>query len=112
MAEGNKVRVLFRVSLGLPFRQASNEERKRVMQLWQETATKWKSAGVKLVGYFGADGSALHGFGHHYIFEVDDLSVIREMDADIFYGELGKYVEDFAFNIGWGRGTEDWWESL
>jgi hypothetical protein len=112
MTDQCALRVFFRASLGLPFRQASDEEKRKVDELWNEMATKWKSAGVRLVGYFGAHGEALDGFGHNYIFEVDDVEIVRKMDDDIVRGELGKYIERFSFHIGCGRGVEDWWRAL
>jgi len=52
------------------------------------------------------------GFCHHWIFEVDDVSKVREMDADISEAEIGKSIEKFSFHIGWGRRRQDRWESL
>ena len=68
--------------------------------MWNELAVKWKSAGVKLIGYFGAHGEALDGFGHNYIIEVDDVEMVRKMDDDIVWGELGKYIEKLARWLG------------
>ena len=106
------IRVLFRYQLGLPFRQASDEEKKRASELWEEMSKKWKSSGVRLIGYFGAYGHAVDGFCHHYIFEVDDLERVREMNADVFRGKGSKYLERFSFHIGQGHGSEEWWASL
>jgi hypothetical protein len=106
------IRVFFQASLGLAFRQATNEEKKKVGEAWEECAKKWKSSGVKLIGYFGAYGEALDGYGHNYIFEVDDVSKVQEMDADIHQSEFGKFVERLSLHVGRGHGTEEWWESL
>jgi hypothetical protein len=106
------IRVLFRFTRGLPFRQASDEEKKWVDTYWTETARRWKSRGVKLLGYFGAYGHAVDGFCHHYVFEVDDVDTVRQMNADIYRGKGGKYLEHFSFHVGQGHGSEEWWASL
>ena len=100
--DGRPLRIMFRFSTGLPWRQASAEERARFSSLFTEIFTRWKSSGVKLLGYFGSRGQGIDGFSHNLIFAVDDLSVIDEMDADIISGEIGRYVEKFSFDVGWG----------
>ena len=112
MAEHCAIRILFRATLGLPYRQASDQQKKEFGRLWEATATKWKSSGIKLVGYFGAHGEALDGFSHNYIFEVDDACQVQDMDADIFQTQIGRYIERYSFHIGSSPGIEAWWEAL
>ena len=106
------IRVLFRFTRGLPFRQASDEEKQRVNELWTALCTKWKSGGVELIGYFGAYGHSVDGFCHNYIFEVDDVEQVRRMNTDVFRGEGAQYLETFSFHLGQGHGSEEWWASL
>ena len=105
------IRVLFRIHAGLPYRQASEEEKKRLLELWIEMFKKWKSSGVKLLGTFGS-GAHVDGFAHHMILEVEDEGKVGEMDRDIMMGEVGQFIEDFQFHIGGARKEiEDVWES-
>ena len=47
---------------------------------------------------------------HFIILEVDDVSMVREMDQDILSSEAGKVIEKFSFHIGWSRaGFEEIW---
>jgi hypothetical protein len=106
------LRVLFRFSLGLNYRQASEEEREKAVEVMRQTFEKWKSSGVKLIGYFGAHGEALDGFGHNLILDIKDVNQVQEMDADIFGGGFGKFIEKFSLHIGWGLPLlEDIWKS-
>ena len=93
------IRVLFRCHFGLPFRQASEEEKQKVQDGMGEVFKKWKASGTKLMGYFGSSAH-VDGFSHYMLFEIDDAAQVGEMDNDIFAGEIGKYVEDFQIHVG------------
>ena len=111
MADQPTLRVLFRCHFGLPYRQGSEEERTKTHELARQMFEKWKSSGVKLIGTFSCS-SHVDGFAHHIILEVDDVRKVVEMDNDIFSGEVGKYMENFQFHIGWpGPGMEEIWQS-
>jgi len=104
------IRVLFRFHFGLPFRQASDEEKQKAYQAIEELFKKWKSSGVKLIGTFGGPAH-VDGFAHHMILEVEDVSKVWEMDQGIFGGEVGKLIEEFQFHIGVARTSiEDIWK--
>ena len=111
MADQLTTRVFFQVHMGLPYRQASDEQRSEVMDSLTGIFRKWKSSGIRLIGYFGAPGR-IEGCAHNYVFEVDDVKQVREMDGDIFNGKVRAAIEKYRFHIGWGRGVEDLWESL
>jgi hypothetical protein len=111
MADQPSIRVLFRFSIGLPYRQASAEEKKQVLALLQQMFQAWKAAGVRLIGTFGNQG-AVDGFSHYIVLEVDDLSQVVAMDQAIMGGEVGRFVEKFSFHIGWKRDfVEEIWNS-
>ena len=111
MADQPALRVLFRFQFGLPMRQASDEEREKARELVRETFQKWNSSGVKLIGTFGNQG-ALDGFAHYMILEVDDVNKVQEIDRDITFGEVGKFIEKYSFHVGWARTFfEDIWKS-
>jgi hypothetical protein len=104
------IRVLFRFHLGLPFRKASEEEKKKVGDLLGEIFQEWKSSGIKLIGTFGSPAH-VSGFASYMIFEVDDLSKVGKMDQSIFRGEVGRFIEDFQVHIGIARtAIEDMWK--
>ncbi len=104
------IRVLFRFHLGLPFRQASDEEKQKSHESMGEMFKKWKSSGVKLIGTFGSPAHE-DGFASHMILEVEDIAQVGEMDHDIFMGDAGKFIEDFQFHIGVARThIEDIWK--
>ena len=93
------IRVMFRLHLGLPFRQAPDAEKLKVREGLGEAFKKWKESGIKLIGTF-TSSAHVDGFAHHLLLEVDDITKVTEMDHDIFGGELGKYVEDFQIHTG------------
>ena len=110
MPDQPAIRVLFRFHLGLPFRQASEEERKKVGELMRETFQEWKSSGIKLIGTFGSPAH-VDGFATYMIFEVDDFSKVGKMDQGFFRGEVGKFIEDFQVHVGIARTfIEDMWK--
>ena len=95
-------RVLFRFHAGLPFRQASEEDRKQCFELWDDMLEKWKTSGVKLIGSFGSPAH-VDGFANYLIFEVEDTGLVTEMDHDIQMGDAGQLIEDFQFHVGTPR---------
>lgn len=112
MAATRPLRILFRFSFGLPYRRASDEEKKKTGDLLTQMMKKWKASGVKLIGYFGAQGETLDGFSHNMILAVDDVTKALELDADITGTEFGKYIERFSLVIGWGfPPLEELWKS-
>jgi hypothetical protein len=104
------IRVLFRWLAGLPKRQASEEELRQVGESWVRLAEKWKSEGVRHIGYWMSDGW-VDGFAHYHILEIDDVSQVRKMAGE-FSQAVGKYVEKFSFHIGTTfPDVEDFWRS-
>src|SRR5690606_34004792 len=96
------LRVLFRFSTGLPYRLASDEEKQQAGVLLEQVFQGWRDTGVRLIGTFG-NHSAMDGFAHYVILEIDDLDQVHAMDRDIVKGVVGKYVEKFSSHIGWAR---------
>jgi hypothetical protein len=105
-------RVLYRYMYGLPTRQASAEDRAKMRPLTEQLLRKWKTSGVKLIGYFSTYGNAVDGFCHHMILELDDLEKVTQMAEDIQGGEFGKLIERFDFHVGGGAAAEEFWGSL
>jgi len=111
MAE-RPLRVLVQFSSGLPWRRASEEERKKANESDLQISKKWKASGVQFIGYFGAP-AGLEGFTHSALFGVKDIKQVQEMADDLFASEWGKYVEKYRLVIGWGwTEVEEWWKSL
>ena len=104
------IRVMFRFHGGMPVRQASDEARAQFSPKLKEIFAKWKSSGVKLVGYFGSYGNGVDGYAHHLILDVPEITMVQEMNSDIF-GGLGAFYEKHHFEVGEGRAGEDLWES-
>jgi hypothetical protein len=103
------VRVLYRFHAGLPWRQASDEARAQNRAQLTQIFGKWKSSGVKLIGYFCDYGGGATGYGHHVILDVPEVSMVREMDNDIM--KLGGMYEKHSFDVGYGGLVEGMWES-
>jgi hypothetical protein len=95
-----QIRVLFRWVNGLPWRQASEEERKETSEQAGVMLEKWKASGVKLLADFNVAGNAVDDFAHFWIYEVPDVAMVREMTQDIT--RIGKHMEKFSLNVGWG----------
>ena len=99
-------RILFRWHLGLPMRQASEEEKKKIWELIGKLFDKWKSEGVKTIGTFTCSAHP-ENFSHFMIFEVDNIEKMTEMDRDICMGEVGKYIETFSLIPGFGSSERE-----
>ena len=111
MASQPAIRVLFRMHFGLPFRQASQEEKQKVSEKLTQMFNTWKTSGIRLLGTFGSPAH-VGGFAHYLLFEVDDYEKVGEMDRGIFAGEVGRYIENFDLHIGMSRSQiEDVWKA-
>ncbi|NPV10060.1 MAG: hypothetical protein HPY83_19105 [Anaerolineae bacterium] len=97
------IRVLFQYTLGLPYGQASEEERKQAAESALEMARKWKASGVTYVGYFGSlAGPGAPEFAHTTVLEVKDFVQVQEMSDELYHSEWGKYVEKYRLEVGSG----------
>jgi hypothetical protein len=101
------IRVVFQWHLGLPWRQASEEEREQSNTLLLQIFEKWKrDPGITHRYYF-----LRRGVAHYNIFEVDDLSKIDEMDNDITLAQ-GLLLEKYSFEVVFANRTvADAWGS-
>ena len=94
---------------GVPYRQASDEAKAQYFPQLRRIFAKWKSSGVKLIGYFGSYGDGVDGYGHHLILDVPEITMVREMNSDIF--GLGGIYQKHGFEVGAGGVGEEMWES-
>jgi len=99
--------------LGLPWRQATEEQRQKSIEASAAMMRKWKAAGIELVGYFGAPSAGATGHVHNYIFRVKDAAQFHQMAADVDQAnEAWKIVERHAMTFGWDHGRLEWWAKL
>jgi hypothetical protein len=99
------IRVVFRAKGGDLLRLASEEQVAANQQAQARIGTKWKAdPGIRFVCYYLSPG-----VGHHYIYEVDDISKVTEMNQDVWTSkEL--LVEDFSFEVVFGdTGVDDFY---
>ena len=89
-----------RWTLGLPFRQASEEDKKRALESQTELLRAWKASGVQLVTTFGVSGGSWDGYWRNYMFDVPDLRKARRMSTDVSHSVLGKFTEKFELVYG------------
>lgn len=103
------VRVVFRWTLGATQCLASEEELKKEKERMTKVMEEWKSdPGIKFICWFV--GSGLDGYGHHIMFEVDDVFKVREMDRAVWAAK--PLVDKYNLEIVWGDTTADeYWTS-
>jgi hypothetical protein len=87
------------------FRKGADEKRSPMHELLR----KWKAEGIELKGSMTCS-SHPEGYAHHLLFGVDSFEQMRQMDMDVFLGEMGKIVEKFDLHIGSPRAEEMWAE--
>ena len=106
------VRVVFRLMLAEPMRRASDEEKAKMGERWNEIRSEWKQdPGIRFCCYYWTPGRSLDGFSHHYVFEVDDASKVLEMNKPFSSGKVGPF-ERYSFEIVWGNSeNDDFWAS-
>jgi hypothetical protein len=85
----------------------SEEERRKMRDGFSELVEKWKTAGVKSLGYWNS--GPLDGFCHYQIFEVSDISTVRQMNLDL--NQLGPYIDKHELHVGFSGPVEDVWQS-
>jgi hypothetical protein len=86
----------------------SEEERGRMGEDYRELVEKWKSAGVKPLGYWNS--GPLDGFCHYQIFEVSDISTVRQMNLDLNQ-YASPYIDAYELHIGFSGPFEEVWQS-
>ena len=99
------IRVMFRLHVGTAYRQASDEAKAQYYAKLKEIFAKWKSSGVKLVGYFGSYGNGVDGYAHHLILDVPEITMLREMNGNTF--GLGGLYQKHSFEVGVGGPGEE-----
>ena len=100
-------RVVFRSKGGSLLRQAPKEEQDRSLQAQMQIGQKWKQdPGIRFICYYLSYGAGLDGYSHHYVFEVDDISKVDEMDQDIWTSE-GLLTDAFSFEVVFGNDEVD-----
>jgi hypothetical protein len=106
------VRVVFRIMFGDPGRRASAEEKKKGLARWNEIQEEWKNdPGIRLCCYYWTPGRSLDGYSHHYVFEVDDVGKVKEMNQPISMGEVYPF-EKYSFEIVFGNEkVDEFWGS-
>jgi hypothetical protein len=100
---------MLRLHLGVPFRQASAEERQELMEQFKQFYAKWKASGVKLIGSYHGCGEGVGGYAHYVLFDVDDIETVYQMNRDIF-GLRGLY-QRHSIDVGLPPAVEEVWES-
>jgi hypothetical protein len=100
--------VLFRYQMGLPYRQASPQERDAWARAFADMLRKWKSSGVKLKASFNSS-SRVGGFCHNWIMEAGSMEFAQGLSSDLVTGPVGKLLEDFSIEVG-GSMAEKFWE--
>ncbi len=105
------VRVVFRMMGGDPARRLSDEEKQKMVERLNEVQEGWKKdPGIKFLCYYWTPGRSLDGYSHHWIFEVDDVNKVREMNRPIARGQVGQF-EKYSFEVVWGSPQVDsFWE--
>jgi hypothetical protein len=99
------IRVIFEAKGGFVNRRASEEEHKQHEQVWHGIREKWKKdPGIQFLCRF-----LRPGVGFYFIFEVDNISKVEEMDRDIWRAR-DFLVTDYSFEIVLGdtRVFENW----
>jgi hypothetical protein len=96
------IRVVFRSRGGSLLRRASEEEVAANQQAQARIGKKWREdPGIRFICYYLSPG-----LGHHYIYEVDQISKVEEMNQDIWTSkEL--LIEDFSFEVVFGNTSVD-----
>jgi hypothetical protein len=95
-----------------PWRQMSNDERSKSMARWNDVQEEWKKdPGIHFLCYYWTPGRSLDGFSHHWIFEVDDVSKVPEMNRPLAEGKIASF-ERYSFEVVWGNTeNDDFWKS-
>ena len=97
--------VILEAKGGFVNRRASEEEHKQHEQVWDGIREKWKKdPGIRFMCYF-----LRPGVGPYFIFEVDDVSKVEEMDRDIWLAR-DLLVTDYSLEIVVGdpSASEKW----
>ena len=93
-----KYGVLFQFSLGLPWRQASQEERDKATEGWQAMLAKWEADGIERLGYIVTQATE---YAHTGLFRLKNADQHHQMEQDINDAvDAFKLVEKFSLAIG------------
>jgi hypothetical protein len=97
------IRVVFRSKGGSLLRRASKEAQAQSQQVQMQIGRKWKEdPGIRFICYYLSYGAGLDGYSHHYVFEVDDLSKVDEMNQDIWTSQ-DLLMDEFSFEIAFAN---------
>mgnify|MGYP000864008848 CR=1 FL=1 len=103
--------VILQIQLGLPWRQASAEQRKEAHAEFLEMAKKWKASGIRLIGTFTFP-QVLNGYSNNWFFGIDNDTQMDQINRDIMGSQFGKIIEDFSLaNGGANADFEENWRS-
>jgi hypothetical protein len=95
--------VMFQATLGLPFHQASQEERAGFYEAWGAMEAKWEARGIELVAYIGTQATE---YAHTSIYRLKNADQFFEMEQDIAdAGDLFSRMEKFSIALGKGRSS-------
>jgi hypothetical protein len=110
MAE-KPIRVLWRVTLGQPYRHAAADEKQRANESLTATLKKWKAAGVRLLGSWMAPGGDLDGYCHYLILEMKDLEQLSQFNREFFdTSEYARLIAEYSMAVGdINQPWEKWW---
>jgi chlorite dismutase len=107
-----RLEVLLQFTNGLPWRQASEEQKKKAMESWRQLYKKWKGSGIHLIGNFSAS-RALDRYSNNLLFAIKDIQQYNEMTGDLMDADATKWIEDWRMVLGQGfPQVEELWKSL
>ena len=95
-----KYEVMYQVTLGLPWRQASQEERDRAYEAYHAMTAKWKARGIERIAYIATQATE---YAHTYIYRLKSADQHFLMAQDINDAvDLFRYIEKFSIALGRG----------
>ncbi len=105
------IRIVFRMQAGEPWRQIPDEGKEKWWTQWLEVRDAWKAdPGIRFISYYSTPGRSLDGYSHHYLFEVDDVRKVQEMNRAVAWGQLS--FEKYSFEVVFGSTEQDeYWTS-
>lgn len=106
------IRVVLRLSLGEAWRDGAEDRKSKGWQRWLEIRKAWKDdPGIRFCSYYMAPGADLDGYSHHWVFEVDDLAKVEEINHPIAFGEIFPF-DKYSITVAFGNKEEDaFWAS-
>jgi hypothetical protein len=104
--------VLIQFTYGLPWRQSSEEQKKKATDSWKQLFKKWKGSGIRFIGSITAS-RALDRYSNNYLFSVKDVQQTNDISSDLMTADATKWIEDFRVVVGQGNPQfDELWKSL